>query len=335
MKSRVVLGVVVLVAAVSYGKVVEFWDFEDGVDGASFTPAGAMVQSGGSVGVNGVMMHGYDPEYGPKWTSNTSPNGGNLGMRVVNQDGYIVDAAFNAWTSPSWTLELHVRYEDARGDWETFVAMMGSSFGVSESDFYFQKADTDVIRLNFMPADAVSDGDRIILDGKTILYPGQWYGLAAVVDGDAGSVSLYVDQGDGYKLEAQRTGLSGNLGIYSSTAYAWAFFRDFFDKQGVDTTTGVMDNVRFCDTALDVRQLIGLQRGMVPLSAEEKKVDLGALISLIPTNATDDKLATANSKSGSKKTSNIKQTATAETSGVLGMLTLANVALLLLRRFSA
>lgn len=262
MKKIIAMGLVSVFAVASQAAVVEYWDFEDGVDGASFTPAGDPGGSGGSVGVNGTVMHGWNDIAGPSWTSDTSPNGGNLGMYAANQDGYVFEADANnqlaSWTSSDWTLELSVRIDEVTPTWETFVARMGSSFAVNESDFYFQRKgmDNNELRLNFMPAGSTDNVERIIVDGTTALNAGQWYGLAAVADSTAGTISLYVDAGTGYALDGQATGLTGDLGVYAS-ALDWGFFRDYYNG-GFDTTTGVMDNIRFSDTALDSSELIAV-----------------------------------------------------------------------------
>ena len=239
-------------AACSPIEIEAFWNFEDGVNGTAFSAD----SDGGSVDtVNGIVMHGYSAAAGPSWTSDVPPNGGSLALYAANQDGYIWNDGNGLvqWTSPNWTIELQARVDDASPDWETFIAKMGSSFSASESDFYMQRnGSSGVFRLNYRNA----DGTQTILDGSTVLNSGTWYGLAIVANGDAGTISMYVDTGSGYVLDGQLTGLTGNLGVISST-YDWAFFRDYYNR-GNDVTTGIMDNVRFTSGALPVSSLIPL-----------------------------------------------------------------------------
>lgn len=256
MKKIVAMGLVTAFAMASQAAVVEYWDFEDGTDGASFTPEGEPGGSGGSTGVNGTVMHGWDATFGPSWTSDTSDNGGSLGMHSANQDGYVWNDgnSLTSWSSPDWTLELHVRIDETTPTWETLVAKMGSSFASSESDFYFQRKgmDNNELRLNYRNA----DGTQLIVDGTTTLNAGTWYGLAVVANSTSGTITLFVDDGTGYAQDGQAAGLTGDLGVYSSIL-DWAFFRDYYNN-GFDTTTGVMDNIRFSDTALDSSELIAV-----------------------------------------------------------------------------
>ncbi len=258
MKKLIAMGLVTAFAVASQAAVVEYWDFEDGVNGQSFTPTGNPNGSGGSVGVNGTLMRGWDSIGGTSWTNDTSPNGGSLGMYSAYQDGYINNdgnVLANGWTSSDFTIEMHVRIDDNNG-WETLLSRQGASFGGNEGDLYFQRKGIDAgeFRFNYLPSGATGTGDRIIVDGATPLQAATWYGLAVVADSTAGTVSLYLDDGTGYALDGQVSGLTQDLGILSST-FDWAFFRDYWGG-GSDNTIGVMDNVRISDTALTTGELI-------------------------------------------------------------------------------
>ena len=55
---KVVLALVMVMSMASYAATVAYWDFEDGVAGQSFTPAGQPNGSGGSADVvAGEMMY--------------------------------------------------------------------------------------------------------------------------------------------------------------------------------------------------------------------------------------------------------------------------------------
>lgn len=248
----------------SQAATVAEWDFENSTETAMAPTNGQPFNSLGDGGVwgtadtvNNVVMHGWSAVGGPSFVEGVSPFGG-FSMYSEYQDGYVWNDGnlFVPWTSPNWTLELHVRMDEANG-WESFIAKMGSSFGVSESDFYLQRKgmDSNELRLNYMPADSAAAGDRIIVDGTNTLNAGQWYGLAVVADSTNGTITLYLDDGSGYAQEGQLTGLTNrNLGVYSST-FDWAFYRDYYDG-GNNATIGTMDNVRFSNAALSLSELL-------------------------------------------------------------------------------
>ncbi len=244
---------------------VAFWDFENSTESSNNIPTdGQPFYSGGSGGaegtldaVNAVLMRGWSAGSGPSFSEGVSPFGG-FCMHAANQDGYVNNDgnALVPWTADNWTLEAHVYIDEASPTWETFIAKMGASFGGNEGDLYFQRKgiDNNELRINYLPRDSASGADRIIVDGTKTLDPGHWYGIAVVADTTNGTVSLYVDDGSGYALDGQTTGLTNNLGV-KSTTYDWAFFRDYWGG-GSDTTVGDMDNVRFSDKALSMSELI-------------------------------------------------------------------------------
>ena len=234
---------------------VEFWDFEDGTEGLSFSDNGTI--PGGSTGINGTIMHGWY-DNGPIYTNATHANGGNLALHSTYQDGYIHEdtGGLLSWSSPSWTIELAFRVDSASSEWWSFFTKMGSSYSVAESDFYFQRKGTDnnEIRLNYHAA----DGTQYIVDGTTTLNYGQWYGVAAIVDSQAGTITMYVDEGTGYKQDGQTTGLSGaDLSVSVSSAN-YSIFRDYYNGNQWDNYLGAMDNLRISATALSIKELIPL-----------------------------------------------------------------------------
>lgn len=261
----IVAGTALLTPASLKAVVVEHWDFEDGADGTPFTNTDGNTLgnegTGGSTGVNGTLMRGWDEYWGPDWSSAAaSPEGGLLGMTVKDghEDGYTIDGALHNWTSSDWTLEVHVKFDSFDG-WETIVGRDGSSFSVAESDFYFQRKgmDNNELRLNYR----TSGGTQYVVDGVTTLQEGHWYGLAAVADSTAGTITLLIDDGNGYVQDGQLTGLAEDLGVYSS-AINWTFGRGWYNGGFGDRLDGYLDNVRISDTALAPSELLPV--GVVP-----------------------------------------------------------------------
>lgn len=274
------LGLGLAATAGVQGAVVEYWDFEDGPGGGGpLTPSGEPNGNGYTEGLNGNRIHGWNEAGGAAWTTDTSPNGGSLGLGSTNQDGYIFSGdtgeTILGWTSPDWTLEMHARIDDLNG-WETLFARMATSYGVNESDIYFQrKGDgSGQFRLNYVPylGGTATNADRIFLDSSTVLAQSTWYGIAVSIDSTAGTVSMYIDDGSGYALDSQITGLTGDLGVTPGTDN-YAFFRDYFAGGQNNVTTGVIDNVRISDTALTAGELIPL----VPEPSSTALLALGSM----------------------------------------------------------
>lgn len=244
-----------VVAGCSQAKTIEYWDFEDGSAGVPFTAEGAESGSGGSNGENGTRMRGYTSTAGPSWTRETSGNGGNLAMDCDGgtQDGYVTEGALHNWTASNWTLEMHVKFETLDG-FETLVGRDGTSASASASDFYLQRSgNTECIRLYYYTA----EGEFQELSGSTVVEEEVWYGIAVVGNTSAGTITMYIDSGNGYAEDGKVSGLNGNLGIYSSSLN-WTFGRGWFDNSQTDKTDLIMDNVRISDTALRAGDLIPL-----------------------------------------------------------------------------
>ena len=68
--------------------------------------------------------------------------------------------------------------------------------------------------------------------------------MAATSDGHM--MKLYVDNGDGYRLEGQ----IDFTGALYKTDSIWTVGRGFYDNRPVDPFTGLIDEVRICDVAL-------------------------------------------------------------------------------------
>lgn len=244
--------------ATTQAAVVEYWNFEDGTPGAPFTDTsgGAAGGSGGSASNNGTLMHAWDNN-NVSWTDVTSPNGGSYAADADgNDDGYVFEGALPTWTSSDWTLEMHVFIDNNPSGWLTFVGRDGSNFTVPESDFYFQRRGDSIneLRLNYR----TSGGTQYIVDGTTTLQLGQWYGIAAVADSTAGTLTLFVDDGSGYAQNGQLAA-TGDLGVYNSgNAYNWTFGRGWYNGAFGDFMDGQFDNVRFSDTALAPSEMIAL-----------------------------------------------------------------------------
>ena len=238
-------------------ETIAFWDFEDGTDGASFTPSGNPNGSGGSFDTaNNIFMRGWDIINGPTFTTSTSPNGGNLAMNNAgnSQDGYVTEGALHNWSPTAWTIETHVYLEEIVG-WETLIGRDGSSVAQAESDFYLaNNGIDDKFRINIMTV----GGQRWILDGDLAPSLNTWYGLAAQSDGS--TLSLWLDDGSGYApigtLDISAQSVADNA--LPGSALNWTFGRGWYGGSFVDHIDGRMDNIRFSDTALAPSEMIGL-----------------------------------------------------------------------------
>lgn len=238
-----------------------YWDFEDGVEGQSFTPSGQANGSGGSHDLRtGVLMRGWDSTVGPSWSSDTLGSG--LSMHCANnaQDGYVTEGILHGWSPTAWTIELSVKLIDLSG-WNTLIGRDGSSQGEAESDFYLQNNGIDDrFRINF---DTVG-GRRWVLDGNYIAQPNKWYRLAVTSDGV--TLKMYLDDGTGYaeigSLNISAQSVAANA--LPGTALNWTFGRGWHNGSFVDRINGWMDNIRFSNGALAPDQLLGAPSAQLP-----------------------------------------------------------------------
>jgi hypothetical protein len=255
----------VCLAASSSAATMAYWDFEDGVDGQEFTPTGQPNGSGGSADtVSGILMRGWNEQYGPAFTSQTATGSGlamNLEINAAGgdntSDGYVTEGALHGWSPTQWTIETTVNLRALNG-WRTLIGRDGSSQGEPESDFYLVKNGIDnKFRINI---DTVG-GTRWVLDGEPVggVQTDTWYALAARSDGQ--TLSLWLDEGDGYEmlssLDISAQSVAQNA--LPGTNIGWTFGRGWYSGGFVDHVNGIMDNVRFSDVALDASQMIPLQ----------------------------------------------------------------------------
>lgn len=269
MKNVLCLVLVGMMSMVSYAATVAYWDFEDGVAGQPFTPEGEPGGSGGSADtVNGYMMYGWDHYWGPSWTSPGVDSALAMKNADNHQDGYATDPALKGWSPSTWTVECAVYLEEIAG-WETMIGRDGSSQSESASDFYLSNNGIDDrFRID---VDTVG-GQRWILDGDYTVQTNTWYALAAMSDGV--TLSLWLDDGSGYaqigSLDISAQSVADNA--LAATNYNWTFGRGWFDGNFVDHIDGMMDNIRFSDTALAAEELIP-----IPEPATLTLLGLGAL----------------------------------------------------------
>ncbi len=237
-----------------YGSTIAYWNFEDGVNGQAFTPAGQANGSGGSVDtVSGVLMRGWDLTYGPSWTNYTYGTG--LGMNNVSQDGYVLEGALHNWGPTSWTIECMVFLRDISG-WRTLIGRDGTAGGGADgsaSDFYLQKNGVDnKFRINFKTA----GGNTWILDGDYVPVVNKWYALA--VESDGVTLSMWLDDGSGYTQigNLDILGYTPEANAITNTAINWTFGRGWYGGNQADRINGMMDNIRFSDVALTPGEFI-------------------------------------------------------------------------------
>lgn len=241
--------------AATHGATVAYWNFEDGVDGQLFDADGGWNNGSYDI-VDRVLMRGADSYWSPNFSSdNLFYNG--LCMRNADRhrDGFVTDGALIFWAPTNWTIECTVRLDEIDGR-NTLIGRDGSSFGEKPSDFYLQYSGGDrCFSLKYRTA----GGQFIIIDAtNVVVHPGQWYGLAAVSDGQ--KTSLYIDErdGNGYELEGSAAMASTNVAenALAGSRFAWTFGRGWFDGNYVDRINGAMDNIRFSDSALSPSEFI-------------------------------------------------------------------------------
>jgi hypothetical protein len=274
MKKAALLGFATVFSLFANAATVEYWNFENSTytggaptDNLWFTDTtrGDATGQHGTLGINSTLGRGYNQTYGPRFDADdlSGPNAGRFTMDTVDNSGdmYVNSGAIHSWTSPNWTLECHVKFRELTG-WHTIAGRDGTSWGSAESDFYFQRMGVapNALRLNYSDV----DGTRHVLDGTQTLATGRWYAFAVVANTTAGTLTMYIDTGDGYKQESQITGLSENLGITSSTL-TWTFMRGWYSSYQTDHVSGLLDNVRFSNTALSIHQLTSLHGSTGPV----------------------------------------------------------------------
>lgn len=234
------------------------WNFEDGVAGQAFTPAGDPDGSGGSVDLdNGIVMYGFNDYFGPSFTASAPPNGDSLAMDCADshQDAYVTEGALHGWSPTQWTIECTVRLDNLAG-YRTLIGRDGSSAMNELSDFYLQNNGIDDrFRVNF----GTVGGQRWILDGNYTVQAGTWYAIAARSDGS--TLSLWLDDGSGYQqigtLDISSQSVADNA-LPGSTSFNWTFGRGWFNGGFVDHIDGQLDNIRFSAAALAPQDLIPL-----------------------------------------------------------------------------
>lgn len=239
-----------------------YWDFEDGVDGQPFTPAGQANGSGGSYDrIAGILMRGWDSNVGPSWSAVTL-NGTGLSMRCATntQDGYITEGILHGWSPTAWTIELSVNLLTLAG-WHTLIGRDGSSQGEAQSDFYLQNNGIDnKFRINFKTL----GGQRWILDGNYAVQANQWYRLAVTSDGV--TLKMYLDDSSGYakigSLDITAQSVAANA--LPGTALNWTFGRGWYNGAMVDRIDGYLDDIRFSNAALAPEQFLRAPSASIP-----------------------------------------------------------------------
>lgn len=252
---------------------VLYYDCDTDINGDPGVP-GEPIQPGpgAATGIPDLSGNGYDlwGWCNAEGTDNNSPqfsdvteSGDGLSLYFDGGlDGYTSGyTALNAWSPETWTIEIAVRMTSTDG-WQTFVGRHGSSLGVAESDFYFQKNDDGAaavqgaFRANFGTVSA----QRVILDSDFAPVADQWYYVAVVSDG--ATVTMYCDKLDGNGVQVVgSTILSGAtpadnaLAADPSGAIYWTIGRGWYNGSSADNITGYLDNIRFSDKALPSYQL--------------------------------------------------------------------------------
>jgi autotransporter-associated beta strand protein len=252
-------------ALTSTAATIAHWNFEDGVEGQSFTPIGQPDGSGGSVDTaSSILMRGFNVAFGPTFTATTYGTG--LGMNCNgSQDGYVTEGALHNWGPTNWTVECMVNLRNLAG-WNTLVGRDGTAGGGADgnaSDFYFQNNGiNDQFRINFKTA----NGTTHILDGNYAPVANKWYAVAVISDGV--TLSMWLDDGTGY-AQIGSLDMSFNTpeaNAITNTPINWLFGRGWYGGNQVDRLDGKMDNIRISDVALTPAELIPLPTNVFVLS---------------------------------------------------------------------
>lgn len=230
-----------------------YWNFDDGTDGQPFTPSGQPNGSGGAVDlISGVLMRGWDATAGPSFSSETLTGSG-LSAYCNGQDGYTTDAALNAWSPQTWTIEVSVNLLNVSG-WRTLIGRDGSSWGQAPSDFYLQN---NAIDNKFRIDINTVGGRRWLLDGDYIIQANKWYRLAVTSDGV--TLKMFLDPGSGYEqigsLDISAQSVADNA--LAATNYNWTFGRGWHNGAFVDHIIGYLDDIRFTEATLSPEQFLG------------------------------------------------------------------------------
>lgn len=96
---------------------------------------------------------------------------------------------------------------------------------------------------------STAGGDLLAVESSVFPDAGTWYHLAAVGDGNAGTLTLYVNGENAGSVE-------GFDGLYPTTSLPWTIGRGMYDGSQVDNVSGYIDEVRIFDVALSRPQFL-------------------------------------------------------------------------------
>lgn len=238
-----------------------YWNFNQGTPGEPFSPGteGGATLDVPDLGPNGFWLSGWNEQFGPSWSQlGDTPTGVGLSSRHVQQDAFSGapgNEALNNWSPLVWTIEVAVKLDTLDG-WRTIIGRDGSSHPnvgnehiANKSDLYLQNIGdgNNEFRLDFRTVGL----QNVIITAPFGAVADQWYGLAAVSDGE--NASFFINSLDGagwtHAGSVELTGVGGDNAL-ASTGGVWTFGRGWYNGAFGDHITGNLDNIRFSNAAL-------------------------------------------------------------------------------------
>ena len=221
------------------------WKFDEG-SGAAATDASGNGNDGilqGDAGwANGLV--------GPHALSLSGTGGG-----FVDVPKPVVD------TSQSYTVMAWVKVNQIKG-FQTFVSLDGDQI----SGFFLQlRADTGRFGFAVLPSDNAANNQPALASEQDDPDPGVWYHLAGVYDAAAQTVSLYVN---GLLQETVPFKSPWRVGGHTIIG------RGKFGGNPVDLVGGMIDDVRFYQSALPAAAILAIAKPYIPAAIPSQPIAL-------------------------------------------------------------
>ncbi len=272
--------------------VVAYWRFDGGEamrnlnNQIDVEPATSEVIK--DVSGNGNVLRTFNTDVS-RWPSDTSPTtsavvptmrlrGGeknDLSLHFSgNQDVFTQSGMIERVKLDAFTVEAAVRVVSIGEDSVEYQVVLGKDGqpikGMGNAPLQLTIAGrTDEFTVKDAPAFQIIDraGQFHNAASKKPLPRDKWVWLAGVCDGNV--LKLYVDRGNGYKVEGTAMGVSGGL---HADAGRWVIGRGMYNKGvGQWLRQGWIDEVRVTARALSVREFVGYKRKSGPRHVDESQ----------------------------------------------------------------
>ncbi|USN99539.1 MAG: LamG domain-containing protein [Phycisphaeraceae bacterium] len=259
MTRLIVFSAALICAGAAYGQVLSHIDFEGQTVGSAIT---SVSENGntwtGFAATTGEMPIGSADVPGPGIRTGSAP------ATLLSGDfspgfGYLETAAgaFDLSTS-DWTIECFVKFNDVGG----FQTMLGRDkdplqTGTAFADMYFEKHNDGYFMCQLTTA-VIDNGDGtftyVDATARSALLPqaGQWYHVAAVYDGTARTLTLYVNG----QQEAQVTDADNIVPVTDPVGQLYSVGRGQYNSNPVDSLNGQIDDLRITAAALTPAQML-------------------------------------------------------------------------------